>query len=165
MPKNSSSFFERLTGNLSIHDNVEEEMEKLISRHEDKPAAKKDKQADKQTNSWMDEGEGQLTVDMYHKPSEIIVQAMLAGVKPEDLDVSITQDMITIKGQRQKIKEVSEENYYYKELYWGGFSRSILLPQEIDVENSEATLKNGLLTIKLPKTNKEKSQKIKIKSE
>ena len=89
---------------------------------------------------------------------------LLSLIKQEDIDVSVTQDMISIKGKRQRARELSEENYYYKELYWGSFSRSIMLPQEIDPDQIDATLKHGILTVRLPKVNKEKIQKIKIKS-
>jgi HSP20 family protein len=161
MPQNKKSFFERLAGNITTRDDDEEELEKIT---EDS----KDKNAKKGIQEWIEDdgdGDGQLTVDMYQTPNEIIIKAMVAGVKPEDLDVSITQDMITVKGSRQKTREVSEEHYYYKELYWGSFSRSILLPQEVDSENIDAVIKNGVLTIRLPKIDKEKTQKIKIKSD
>ena len=162
MPKNTKSFFERLAGNLGARDENEEENEEL----EEISEKTKNKEAQEQPE-WIEteEGDGQLTVDMYQTPSEIIIKSMLAGVKSEELDVSINQDMVIIKGRRENVKEVTNEDYYYKELYWGGFSRSILLPQEIDAEKSEATMKDGLLTIRLPKIDKEKTQKIKIRKE
>lgn len=161
MSTNVKSFFDRLTGNFnhSEHgrdENFAEEPEEL----------KEEKKPEKQ--DWLSaetEEEGQLSVDMYHSPNEITIQAMTAGVKPEDLDVSINQGMITLKGKRQKTREIIEDNYYYRELYWGCFSRSILLPQDLDLEKIEAGIKNGVLTVHIPKTNKEKIQKVKIKSE
>lgn len=111
------------------------------------------------------EVEGQLTVDIYDDGERIVIQSTVAGVKPEDLDVSMTNDMVTIKGKRRKSEEVKDESYYYRELYWGSFSRSVILPEEIEVEKSEASLKNGLLTVKLPKKNKHVIQKIKVKME
>jgi len=107
--------------------------------------------------------EAQLTVDVYQTPDEIVVQSFVAGLKPEDLDVTITRDMITIKGKRESKHRVEKENYFYQELYWGSFSRSILLPQEIDPDEAEATIKDGLLTITLPKLDRERVQKLKIK--
>ena len=89
---------------------------------------------------------------------------MIAGVKPEDLDISITRDMVTIKGSREETREVDEGDYFTKELYWGTFSRTILLPQEIEVETAEALEKHGLLIIKLPKVDKGKQTKLKVKS-
>jgi len=111
------------------------------------------------------EVEGQLTVDIYDDGERIVIQSTVAGVKPEDLDVSITNDMVTIKGRRKKQEEVKDDDYYYRELYWGSFSRSVILPEEIEVEKAEASLKNGLLTVKLPKKNKHIIQKIKVKME
>lgn len=107
--------------------------------------------------------EGELTVDIYEKDDSIVIQSTVAGVKPETLDVSITDDTITIRGERRREEEIQEENYYYKELFWGTFSRSVILPEEIDEDSAEATLKHGLLTIKLPKKRRGQAQKLKVK--
>ena len=88
----------------------------------------------------------------------------IAGVRPEDLNVSITRDMVTIHGHREEAHEVTENDYFSRELYWGSFSRNILLPQEVDVEGAEASEKHGLLTIKLPKLDKHRETKLKVKS-
>jgi HSP20 family protein len=108
--------------------------------------------------------EGQLTVDVYQTADSIIIKAIVAGVRPDDLDVSITRDMITIRGKRKEHKEVTEDNYYYKELYWGTFSRTILLPQEIDVDSADAKEKHGILTLILPKIDKDKQTRVKVKA-
>ncbi len=108
-------------------------------------------------------GEGQLTVDVYQTDDDIIIKSTIAGVNPEDLDVSINNDMITIKGERKFEDEVSEENFYYQECYWGSFSRSIVLPVDVVAEKIEATLKNGILTIKLPKADTNRTKKIKVR--
>ncbi|MBI3442875.1 MAG: Hsp20/alpha crystallin family protein [Candidatus Sungbacteria bacterium] len=112
------------------------------------------------------EEEGELTVDIYDKDDAIVIQSTVAGVKPEDLEVSITSDMVSIKGARQCTNRVSEDRYYYKELFWGTFSRTVILPEEIDEHNTEAALKHGLLTITLPKKKKglAHAQKVKIKT-
>lgn len=110
-----------------------------------------------------EEEEGELTVDIYDKGDTIIVQSTVAGVKPEDLDVSITNDTVTIRGKREMQEEVKEKDYYYKELFWGTFSRSIILPEEVEEDLAEANLKNGLLTIKLPKKKRGVVQKLKVK--
>jgi len=117
-------------------------------------------------NNWMaeEEEEGQLTVDVYQTPSEIIIQTMVAGVRPENVQVDVTRDMVTIKGKRMENRTISDENYFTRELYWGAFSRTILLPQEVELEEAEAYNQDGLLTIKLPKKDKEKRATIKIKS-
>lgn len=115
-------------------------------------------------SEWEQEEEGQLTVDVYQTPTEIIVQTMAAGVRPEDLHITIARDMITIKGKREENRTISEDNYFLQELYWGSFSRTILLPEEIDPEEAEAIEKHGLLIIKLPKIDKEKKTSLKVKS-
>ena len=112
-----------------------------------------------------EEGDGQLTVDVYQTSDEIIIESPIAGVNPEDLDVAITNESVTIKGKRAKNKKIKEEDYFYQECYWGRFSRSIILPQEVDAEKSEATIKNGVLIIHLPKLNRERSKKLKVRFE
>lgn len=121
----------------------------------------------KDGSGWIEESneEGQLTIDVYQTPDDIIIKSIVAGVKPEDLDLEISREMITVKGKRDESMKVEKENYFYQELYWGRFSRSVLLPQEIDPDEAEASLKDGVLTVRLPKINKEKIQKIKIKKE
>ena len=108
------------------------------------------------------EEEGQLTVDVYQTGSDIIIKSTIAGVSPDDMDISITNDMVTIKGHRKTEEEVKQSDYYYRELYWGGFSRSIILPEEIDADHAKASMKNGVLTLKLPKLSKSKTKRIKI---
>jgi HSP20 family protein len=154
------SFFERLTGTVNVDDyGMEEsiEVETVSTGSDIDPELE---------NDWMEEdnNEGQLTVDVYQNPNEIIIKALVAGVRPENLDVSITRDMVTIKGKREEAKQITEDNYFYKELYWGSFSRTILLPQEIEVDESTAGEKHGLLTLTMPKVNKEKQTKLKIKT-
>jgi len=144
------SFFEKLTGSGKIED---KEQEKNVSL--------------KTESGWMEESaeEGQLTVDVYQTPTDIIIKSIVAGVKPEDLDVSISHEMITIRGKREDSLRVEKESYFYQELYWGSFSRSVLLPHEIDPDEAEANLKGGIITIRLPKLNKGRVQKLKIKGE
>lgn len=107
-------------------------------------------------------GEGQLTLDVFDGGSEIVIKSTIAGVAPEDLDISITNEMVTIKGERYMDEEVREKDYYYQELYWGSFSRSVILPAEVDADRATAVYKNGLLTIRLPKVQKSNSKRIKV---
>lgn len=109
------------------------------------------------------EGEGQLTVDVYQTPNEIVIESPIAGVNADDLDISITNESVTIRGKRERMERVREEDYFYQECYWGRFSRSIILPQEVDPEQAEANIKNGVLAIRLPKINRQKSKKLKVK--
>jgi HSP20 family molecular chaperone IbpA len=108
--------------------------------------------------------DGELAVDVHQTPSHIIIKAMIAGVKPEDLDVSITRDMVTVRGKRERHTESQSGDYFFQELYWGSFARTIVLPQEVEIEEAEATEKHGLLTIKLPKVDKGRAAKLKVKS-
>ena len=154
MAKYKKSFFERLTGTVKISDDEIEEDEETEEAGETKEKILAD-----------DDSDGQLAVDVYQTQSDIIIKTMAAGIRPEDLDISITRDMITIKGNREDNSiNIDDEDYFHRELYWGTFSRTIVLPQEIDVDASEAIEKHGLLIIKLPKVDKGKQTKLKVRS-
>lgn len=109
------------------------------------------------------EFEGQLAVDVYQNNGDIVIKSTIAGVKPENLDITVNSDMVTIKGRRELEEEINEDNYYYKECYWGGFSRSIILPEEIRPDNVKAEIKNGVLTITMPKLKGKSTAKVKVK--
>lgn len=147
------SFFERLTGTVRLDDDAVEEAA-LETRS---PAAQAPSIFEEE------EEEGQLTVDVYQTPSEIIIKTMVAGVKPEDLDVAITRDSVTIRGRREEERTVSDDDYYHRELYWGAFSRTVILPEEIDVDEAEAVEKYGMLILHLPKLDKHKETKLKVR--
>jgi len=109
-----------------------------------------------------DYDEGQLSIDVYQTPNKLVVKSTIAGVKPENIDISINNDMLTIRGKRLSQEKIEEENYLIKECYWGGFSRSVILPVEVEAENVEAALDNGVLTIILPKAKNAKQVTIKV---
>ena len=111
-----------------------------------------------------DEEDGELAVDMYQTPTEIVIKTMVAGVKPEDLDISITRDMVTIRGKRMESYEENENDFFHKELYWGSFSRTIVLPADVEIEEAEASEKHGLLTLILPKIDKNRQSKLKVRT-
>lgn len=111
---------------------------------------------------WMADYEGTLNIDLYQTKDNVIIKSTIAGVKPEDLDITIANDMVTIKGERTKADKIAQEDYFYQECYWGGFSRSVILPVDIDSEHVEADLKDGILTVILPKAAKAKTKKIKV---
>jgi len=114
--------------------------------------------------AWDDnEPAGQLTVDVYQTPAEIVVESAIAGVRPEDIDVQVTSDSISIRGARRREKEVRDEDYLYQECYWGKFARSIILPQEVDPEGATVAFKSGILTIRMPKASKKKTKRLKVK--
>lgn len=114
------------------------------------------------TQEWLGGDEdGQLSVDVYETDKDIIIKSTIAGVKPEDLDISIHNDMLTIRGKREHEEKIEKENYFYRECYWGNFSRSIILPVDVLAEKIDATIKNGVLTVVLPKAKKTKVIKVK----
>ena len=108
--------------------------------------------------------DGELAVDVYQTPTHIVIKAMIAGVRPEDLDISITRDMVTVRGKRERHTEGTNGDFFFQELYWGSFARTVVLPQEVEIEEAEATEKHGLLTIRLPKVDKGRQAKLKVKS-
>ncbi len=142
--------------------NEEGEEQYPIQTAVEEPQEPKEGQKEKQEKS-ADEEEGELTVDIYNKGDSIVIQSTVAGVRPEHLDVAITDDMVTIRGRRERAEQVKEDNYYYKELFWGTFSRQVILPEEIEQEEAEAHLQHGLLTVKLPKKRHGVTQKLKVK--
>jgi len=111
-----------------------------------------------------DSGEGELAVDVYETLDDIIIHTMIAGVTPENLSISITPEVVKISGTREFSKDLTREEFHFKELYWGSFSRTINLPKEIEPELAEAIEKHGLLIIRLPKVDKLKTHKVKVKS-
>jgi len=124
----------------------------------------KGKNVEEQKDFLQEESEGQLTIDVYQTDEEIVVESTVAGVEPDDIDIDISSESVTIRGERSKAETVSEENYLYQECYWGKFSRSIILPQEVDPDKAKAEFKNGILRIRLPKISRGKMRKLKVKS-
>jgi HSP20 family protein len=105
-------------------------------------------------SEWMDHetvSEGQLSIDVYQNEKTIVIQSTIAGAKPENLKISLHHDLLTIHGTREQNQAITEENYLYRECYWGPFSRSVILPAEVDNRKVEANLENGVLTITLHK--------------
>ncbi len=117
------------------------------------------------TNEWLDDEdvEGQLSIDVYQDKDNIVVKSTIAGVKPEDIDISLQNDLLTVKGKRQADITIKQEDYFFQECYWGSFSRSIILPVEVKQDETKAELKNGILTIVLPKAKPIKAVSIKVK--
>ena len=149
--QNKRSFFERLTGAVRLDEEAEQQ-EVEIHKTAPKPSIFEDS-----------DEEAQLTVDVYNTPTELIIKTMVAGVRPDDLDVSITRDSVTIRGKRSEDRTVSSEDYLYRELYWGSFARTISLPEEIEVDESEATEKYGMLVLRMPKIDKNRETKLRVK--
>ncbi len=157
MQAKKRSFFEKLTGAGNAEDEYDEEPRKI--------SVKEDRRGHASVNDWLpEEEEAELAVDVYQTPAEIIIQTMVAGVKPEDLELSIGRDTVTIRGKREETRIIDENNYFAKELYWGSFSRTISLPQEVEPEEAEATERHGLLTIRLKKIDRDRKANLKVKS-
>ena len=101
--------------------------------------------------SWMPpRDEGQLSVDIFRDRRMLVVRSPVAGVDPENLDIAIHDDLLTIRGSREMREEVNEDDWFYQECYWGEFGRSIILPADVYPERAEAVIKNGVLEIRLP---------------
>ena len=164
MSKRKPSLFERLTGAITI-DELEEDLEQEGSSDNEARhiTPRHDEDSDVSQEN-LDNEEGQLGVDMYETDKEIIIKSIFAGVRPDDLDISITREMVTIKGKREVDNTVETNDYFHQELYWGSFSRTIILPDEVEVEEAQAIEKHGLLIIRLPKLNKNRQTKLKVKS-
>ncbi len=153
MMNNKRSFFERLTGAVRLEED-ERTQETAIPVHNQTS----------RPNIFEEEvEEAQLTVDVYQTHTEIVIKTMVAGVKPEDLDVVITRDSVTIRGERSEDRTLSGEDYIHRELYWGAFSRTIPLPEEINVDEAEAMEKHGMLVLHLPKLDKNRQARLKVK--
>ena len=108
--------------------------------------------------------DGELPVDMYQTDDAIVIRALVAGVSPNDLEISITRDMVTIRGVREEFQETHDEGYFHRELFWGSFSRTLVLPEEVAIDEADAQEKHGLLEIKLPKLDKHRSTQLRVKS-
>lgn len=162
------SFLERLTGSVDM----DEYDEVLDEEHEFGEADTEEDHYQDEESEWhgqanLDDEEvqdGELPVDMFHTGDAIVIRALVAGVSPEDLDIAITRDMVTIKGIREEVQEVGDDDYYHRELFWGGFSRTLLLPEEVLIDEADAQEKHGLLEIRLPKVDKDRSTKLKVKT-
>ena len=127
-----------------------------------------DEDAEYQPAEELEEGdaeEGELALDAYQTKDDVVVQSTIAGVKPEDLDITVGSNMVTIQGERKRSEEINQGDYFYQECYWGGFSRSLTLPVEVDADRAQADIKDGVLTLVLPKASRSKIKKIKVRGE
>lgn len=165
------SFFSRLMGNEIIEEDQEqnisnfsfevEDTEEEILPHEQEFSIEEEMQ--NQDQEWLPEYEGQLTVDVYQTKDDVIIQSVVAGVKAEDIDITIANDKVTIEGERKRQEDIPTEDYFYQECYWGPFSRSVVLPVDVDVDDVEAKIKEGILTVTLPKAAKARIRKVKVR--
>jgi len=170
MSKNKKSLWERITGAVNMDDTEDFDFDTKESSQEHifPHLQSEDTATEQETENWIEteeeNEEGQLTVDVYQTGSDIIIKAMVAGVRADELDITITREMVVIKGTRSTERSIAEGDYFHKELYWGAFSRTILLPYEVEPDEADAMEKNGLLTIRLPKIDKSRQKKVRVKS-
>jgi len=150
------SFFERITGSIRL----ESQDDGFSDAHLEDDVS----DAPSEWHAAEEPEDGELPVDMYQTRDAIVIRALVAGVSPDDLNISITRDMVTLKGVREEVQEAPDEDYYHRELFWGSFSRSIVLPEEIVIDEAEAREKHGLLEIILPKLDKGRSARLNVKS-
>ncbi|MBU1446049.1 Hsp20/alpha crystallin family protein [Patescibacteria group bacterium] len=108
--------------------------------------------------------DGQLALDVYQTQDDIVILAPIAGVNLEDMNVSVTEDVLTIKGKRNLNIDIPDENYFTQECFWGDFSRSIVLPASVNTNKISANFKDGVLKIEIPKVEKVHSKIIRIKT-
>lgn len=150
----------------SYDDTSEEDIDTIVEDNHTSVRITPNDGGDNDLPSWLgqEEEQAELSVDLFDNGKEIIVQTMVAGVRPEDLSIDIRRDSITIEGSRKETHTIKENNYVVRELYWGSFSRRLDLPEEVDPDLAEATEKHGLLVVRLPKIDKGKQKKVKVKS-
>jgi HSP20 family protein len=163
MPPKKRSFFDRLSGALPADDYdafddepMQPNTRRMVPSGSVPPVPLEPEEEER--------AEGQLPVDVYQTANEIVIRAFVAGVRPDELNVSISRDMVEIEGSREERDRVAGPDYFSQELFWGSFARTILLPQEIDVDGSTAGAKDGLLTIVLPKLDKTRQTKLRVKA-
>jgi len=153
------SFFKKLKTEIDSDEKIEEKVPQKKIEKKSVPVQK----SKKESENWM-ETDGQLAIDVYQTKDFFVVQAPVAGIKPEDLNISVENDFLIIKGKREKTEEIQEKDYFYQECYWGSFSRKVSLPENLDSSKIKASLKKGILTVKMPKITKN-PKKITIQEE
>ena len=186
--RRKKTLFERITGSIRMsgddYDDLDFDLGNEDDAEENSPSNNSDKYFDSDYQSthidndynqfndesidnWQNSGneKGELSVDMFEIEDEIIIQAIIAGVKKEDIEIDVAREKISIEGHREKSFDIGENHFYNQELYWGSFGRTLILPDEIEIEEAEATENHGLLTIRLPKLDKAKSTKLKIRKQ
>ncbi len=158
----NKDFFDHLTGSYGSDASSDESYDPELMKAS--ASAKEDVALNVKEDS-DEEAEGHLTIDVYEDGDSIVVESTVAGVESDNLDISINAESVSIRGERQRKEKIQEDDFLYQECFWGTFSRSVVLPEEIDPDKAKASLKNGVLKIVLPKLNKKESKKLKIKAD
>jgi HSP20 family protein len=145
------SFFQRLTGSVPADDYEEE--------------APQDQHDDQYQNYGEEHSDGlELRVDVFQTGDAIVLRAFTPGVPPSNVELSLTRDILTIEARREENKEVTDDAYFTRELDWSPLQRTILLPSEVDIDQAEAYENHGILTIRMPKINKDREAKVKVRN-
>lgn len=165
-----ASFLQKLTGAIPPDDYEDDFVDDVVAERPRRGRSQPQEEEYVEESEWpgqseaAPEQEGELPVDMYQTPDSIVIRALVAGVTPEDLDIAITRDMVTIRGRREESREAPDQDYFHRELFWGSFTRTLLLPEEVLIDEAEAKEKHGFLEIILPKVDKDRSTRLKVKS-
>lgn len=161
------SFLERLTGgNQNEMDRILDEDHQFGEEDDDLQVDEEsyEEEEEFESDTHQNTQDGELPVDMYQTDDAIVIRALVAGVSPADLEISITRDMVTVRGAREEFQEVHDDGYFHRELFWGSFSRTLLLPEEVAIDEAEAQEKHGMLEIKLPKLDKHRTTQLKVRT-
>lgn len=110
------------------------------------------------------EGYGVVNMDMRQTDDEVIIEASIPGIRPDDIDISVTGDTLTIRGEIKSDEEVKESNYHMREIKRGSFARSVLLPSRVVSDKAKAEFENGILKLTLPKAEEVKPKTITVKA-
>ena len=142
-----ASFLKKITGYEEPVQEIEEELESNL---------------DYQFDSIDEDTVFDLPIDVYQDEQNIYLRTFIPGVKKEQIEINITRDVVDIEGERVEEEKISNDNYHQRELIWGKFSKKVLLPHEIDVDRVKANTKFGMLTLILPKLDKDRSVKVSL---
>ena len=165
-------FFDKLKGGMGIEESEKvkkakpKKKTKVEAEPESKPEPEKKIKLPKiELKKEEPQTEGELAIDVFETDDDIVIQSTIGGIKPEDLDISVENDLVTIRGNRKKSVEEEGKKYFYQECYWGSFMRQVILPEEVDGARAKASMKNGVLTLTMPKLHRKKKRKIMVEPE
>jgi HSP20 family protein len=137
-------------------------LEKLKASEEKRSEEKNEKAEKTEAKRDWKVSEGQLAVDIYETEEDLVLQTAIAGVEADSLDISLEKDLLIVKGERKNPAKEAKKNYFVEECYFGSFSREVILPREIDPSHTKASMEEGILTIRMPKIERDKKRKIVI---
>jgi len=151
------AFFKSIKTNIGVEEDSEKKHDKKEEKRQDKHKEKETKDEKKPQKDWM-QSKGQLAADIYETKDDFCVCSPIAGVNQEEIDIFVENDMLIIKGERPEPDTATEKKHYFKECYWGPFSRQIILPEDLNLQKIKASLKKGVLLVSIPKKKAEKKK-------